>query len=178
MKFLKIALIVLLSLVALAVLVGFCLPSAWRVERSAVINAPPAAIYPLVADFKTGWPQWSAFDQEDPTIRYTYSGPDQGAGAERTWVSEKMGNGGMKITKSDPETGIEFELTMERGFRCNGKIAFARDGERTTVTWTDWGDVGSNLPMRYLMPMMDSMLGKAFEKSLAKLEEKAEAERR
>src|SRR5258707_11320671 len=90
---------------ALLLLIGFAavgslLSPEWRVERSVVVNAPAATIYPLVADFKTGWPQWSAFDSEDPAIRYRYSGPDAGVGASRSWTSMKMGDGVQRIVKA------------------------------------------------------------------------------
>ena len=63
----------LLGAVALAVVllaIAYLLPRKWQVQRSIAIHAPPAAIYPLVANMKTGWPQWSAFDFADPDIRF------------------------------------------------------------------------------------------------------------
>ncbi len=174
MKKVKILLIVLGVSIVVLTGVGFLLPSQWKVERSLLINAPPEALYPLISNFQEGWPQWSAFDYEDKDIQYTYAGPDEGVGAERFWVSKKMGNGSQKITKADPETGIEFELRMEgNDLLIHGKLAFEPAERGTKVTWTDSGDVGSNIPYRYLAQMMDKMMGETFERSLGTLKVKA-----
>ena len=135
----------------------------------------PAQIYPLVADFKTGWPQWSGFDLEDSSIHYTYSGPDNGIGTERSWTSNKMGDGSQKIIKADPQTGIEFELIMRQNpIPIAGKIVFEPLGNSTKVTWHDDGDMGKNIVFRYMAKFMDKMMGKIFETSLATLKSKAE----
>ena len=174
-RFLKLVLISPIILAALVFIVGYLLPSQWRVSRSIVINKPPQAIYPLVADFKHGWPQWSDFDYEDPAIQYSYAGPDKGVGACRSWISAKMGNGFQRITNADPATGVYFDLKMENSnFGLSGKIAFAPSGTGTQVTWTDAGDTGNNIFFRYMASMMDKMMGNTFERSLAKLKEKAE----
>lgn len=175
MRVFKKILVVLAVLVAAFLLVGFLLPSKWKVERSILINAPSTAVYPLVANFKTGWPQWSSFDNEDPTIQYNYAGPDQGVGATRSWVSKKMGDGSQVITAADPASGVGFQLQMAKnGFLLDGRIAFEPAGNSTKVTWTDSGEVGNNLFFRYMASLMDKMMGRTFEKSLAELKEKAE----
>src|SRR5687767_13273543 len=106
MKTFKVVAITAGGLVATFVVVGLLLPARWQVARSIVIDAPPAAIYPLVANFKTGWLHWSAFEATDPTIQYIYSGPDEGVGAKRTWTSQKMASGFQTITKANPQTGV------------------------------------------------------------------------
>jgi carbon monoxide dehydrogenase subunit G len=175
-KFLKLILISPILLAALVFIVGYLLPSQWHVSRSIVINKPPQTIYPLVADFKHGWPQWSDFDYEDPGIQYSYAGPNLGVGASRSWVSAKMGNGFQRITNADPATGIYFDLKMENtNFGLSGKITFEPAGTATKVTWTDSGDTGNNIFFRYMASMMDQMMGDTFDRSLAKLKEKAES---
>lgn len=155
--------------------VGGMLSPKWMVERSLMINAPAEKIYPYLANLKTGWPQWSAFDFEDPAIQYTYSGSDEGVGAERSWISKKMGDGSQKITKADPKNGIEFELTMKGNpIPIQGRITLATLSNGTLVTWHDEGDMGENILFRYLAKFMDKFMGKAFEKSLQTLKEKTE----
>lgn len=175
-KFLKALLMAPIVLAALVFLVGYLLPSQWQVSRSIVINRPPQVIYPLVGDFKHGWPQWSDFDYEDPGIQYNYSGPNLGVGASRSWISAKMGNGSQTITTADPATGVHFELKMENtNFGLNGTISFEPGGTGTKVTWTDFGNTGNNIFFRYMASMMDRIMGNTFDRSLAKLKEKAEA---
>jgi hypothetical protein len=167
----------LAAFAALLLIVGFFLPAKWTVERSVFIGAPPEAIYPLAADFKNGWSQWSAFDNEDPDIRYHYIGPAVGPGAERAWASKKMGDGRQKIVAASPETGVEFELVMDNGFLIRGLIAFEKRATGTQVTWTDWGEVGRNPIHRYMGLMMDRMMGDTFETSLQKLKQLAEGKK-
>jgi hypothetical protein len=157
------------------VAIGFMLPAKWRVQRAIMINAPANQIYPLIANLKEGWPQWSAFDLEDPTIQYSYSGPNEGEGAERSWISTKMGDGYQKITKATRVSGIEFELGMPKNdILIHGKISFDILPDTTVVTWTDSGDMGANPFKRYMGALMDKMMGSTFEKSLAALKQKAE----
>jgi hypothetical protein len=157
------------------VLVGLVLPSKWQVQRSQIINAAPAQIYPYISNFKTGWGQWSTFDYEDPNIQYTYSGPAAGKGASRSWYSQKMGNGVQTITKADAKSGIEFELRMiPNSFSMTGEIKLEQLRNGTKVTWTDRGDVGSNIFFKYMGLMMDKAMGKTFEESLKNLQKLVE----
>ena len=164
---------------ALALILGsYLLPSKWRVERAIEINAPSERVYPYVANLKTGWPQWSVFDTQDPQIQYTYAGPDEGVGATRSWTSKKMGSGTQVITRADARLGVDFTLTMNEGsFVLNGQLMFHPSGPGTLVTWTDWGEVGLNPIQRWMVAFMDRMMGPAFETSLRKLKSKAETGR-
>lgn len=176
MKVLKIIGIFLFVFVFLVSVIGYFLPEHWKVERSIVINAPAAKIYPFVANFKTGWKEWSAFDSEDKNIQYTYSGPDEGVGAHREWKSEQMGDGKMTITKADPQKGVEFELTMkETQFKITGRVDLESQANSTKVTWMDEGDTGTNPLMKIMGKMMDKVMGESFEKSLSTLKQKVEA---
>lgn len=176
MKALKIGLLVVVGLVVVLAGIGFLLPAKWSVERSIVVNAPPTAIYPFVANMKTGWPQWSPFDKEDPEMTYTYAGPEEGLGASRAWVSKKMGDGSMKVTKADPNTGIEYELEMVANhFTMTGKLGFEPSGAGTKVVWLDTGEVGANPMHRWMANLMDKMMGGMFERGLQTLKSKAEA---
>ncbi len=175
MKVLKKIAIGIIFVVVAVVASGYLLPNSWSVERFVIIKASPLRVYPLISDMKNGWPQWSAFDFEDPNIQYTYSGPEVGLGSTREWKSKKMGNGKQTIIKSDLNYGIEFKLYMpENNFELQGKIGFVATAEGTKVTWADWGQSGSNPFKRWMFFFMDRMMGKTFEKSLAKLKELAE----
>jgi hypothetical protein len=175
MKTVKKGLLIGLGLILVLLLSSYLLPSQWKVERSILINAFPKKIYPYVADLKGGWPQWSAFDHEDPNIQYTYSGAASGVGSQRSWISKKMGNGSQIITQADAQKGVEFELRMaDTNYVLKGKLAFEADGAVTRVTWTDWGQSGNHPVYRWMSFFMDSFMGSAFERSLEALKKKAE----
>jgi hypothetical protein len=125
--------IVLGGLLVLACGVGLLLPTRVSVSRSHLMQAPLAAVYPLVANFKHGWSQWNTFDDEDPGIRYTYSGPDNGVGATATWISEEMGDGHMRITAADPSR-IVYELSLPpRNFGPSGSPAPSSSPPKATA---------------------------------------------
>ena len=174
MQRLKTAVIVAAGIVVVILGSSWLLPSHWQVRRSIVVAAPPGALLPLVANLRTGWPQWSAFDAEDPEIQYSYSGPEEGPGAERSWTSGTLGNGSQKIVRADAR-GVEFELRMANGFAIAGIVSFDPAPGGTRVTWTDSGEVGNNPAHRFLAAFMDRMMGATFEKSLGALKQKAEA---
>src|SRR5712692_5510204 len=154
--------VIVAAAAAVFVVVGAFLPSRWRASRTAVVRATPEAIYPLIANFAHGWTRWSPFGRaQDPTIEFTYSGPESGVGARQSWKAEKLGPGSMVITAADPERGVTFELAMH-GFKLTGRLELARLSEGTTrVTWTDEGDVGRNVFFRYFTLLLaDRVVGK------------------
>lgn len=176
MKIIKFLLGAALGVILILVAIGFFLPSRWHVERSVVINAGPEKIYPMIANMKDGWPQWSAFDKEDPNIQYSYSGPAMGDGSSRAWISSKMGNGIQKITKADPKSGVDFEISMDNGgFVLFGSITMDKDPAGTKVTWRDGGDMGANPIYKIMGYLMDPMMGKTLQQSLDQLKNKVEA---
>ena len=173
--FLKNLMIGLVVIVALLAGGSFLLPSHWAVERTLVMNVPAEKIYPYIANLKTGWPQWCAFDSMEPDIVYAYSGNEEGVGSTRSWESNKMGNGSQTIIKADPQSGIEFELSMDKGnFVLKGQFMFSREEKGTRVTWRDSGESGYNPIYRWMCLFMDKMMGEVFEKSLKALKEKVE----
>lgn len=175
MRLLKVLLISFLLVFGAVVGIGYLLPSNWEVERSVIIKAPREKIYPFLTSFKYGWTQWSNFDFDDPDIKFSYRGPDDGVGAERYWISEH-GNGFQRITKANPDEGIEFEIhSSGTDFVLYGEIRFDPTTNGTKVTWRDWGHVGKNPFYRYMAFSMDKMIGENFEKSLANLKIRVES---
>jgi len=128
----------IVCVLALCVIVVLLLPSQWSVESSVVINAPPERIHPLVEDLHR-WPDWSGPAQADRTLKYEYSGPEKGVGAEQRW-SSSAGRGSMKILSSDPATGIRFESAFLSD-EVNGEssLIYAVEDDKTRVTWQGTG---------------------------------------
>jgi hypothetical protein len=176
MRFLRILLFSFLVVFLAVIGFGLLAPSDWDVERSVSINAKPEKIYPFVANFKTGWPQWSSYDLEDHRITYTYSGPDEGVGARRSWVGGNIGDGSQVITHADPRRGVAFDIQMiKTNFAIKGTFRFEPMVDDTKVTWRHYGNVGNNPLSRYSALTMDRIMGDEFEKSLGLLKTKVEA---
>ncbi len=175
MKFLKKLLLGLLALVAVLLVIAVFLPSKYHVQRRIVIQARPETIFPWVNNLHK-WPDWTAWTKErDPTLAFSYEGPEEGTGAISKWDGKKTGNGMMTITESDPKTGVKYDLSFENGkYKSVGGLRFEPNGDATQVTWMDDGELGANPVGRYFGLTMDHMIGPDFDQGLKKLKQKVE----
>lgn len=173
---LKKILIAFATLVGLLLVIGFALPSRFRVERSTTIQAPPEAIYPYVANLQR-WQEWAPWNAKKyPDSQWMFGGPQAGVGAVHSWSGGRVGNGTLSLTEADPKTGVAYDMSVEHGrYLLHGRISFAPEGQGTRVTWVDEGDVGGSPLAHYLVPFIRSRLGRYFEEGLANLEKKVEA---
>ena len=161
-------------LLGLIALIGLTLPKNFRIERSVVINAPAAKIYPLIAEPKK-WPQWAVWNQRDPNMQMQFSGATAGAGAKWSWRSKSEGNGAMEFTAAEPDKQIAYQLTFaDFGMVSRGTLSLLASGTGTKVSWTNEGEFGVNPFIRYFGLMMDSMVGKDFDAGLTNLKQLAE----
>src|SRR5258708_18081439 len=62
---LKIVLAVVVLAIAAVLVVAAFKPDTFKVQRRAVIKAPPEKIYPLLSDFQR-WGAWSPWEKKDP----------------------------------------------------------------------------------------------------------------
>lgn len=152
----------------------FWVPSTYDVRRSTVIKAPPDKVYDLIADPRH-WKSWSAWQQKDPAMEVTYSGPLFGQGAKWSWKSSSQGTGRMEFVHVVPDERVEFSLTlMDLNLKSRGAFVLEPSKEGTKVTWSNAGDVGTNPLKHYLAMAMDRMAGPDFEQGLANLKALAE----
>ena len=174
MKWLKRVVVAVVGLVALLLVIGLLLPSGFKVQRSVQVAAPPAKVYPLIADPRQ-WKNWSVWNQRDLAMQMQYSGADSGAGAKWSWQSKTEGNGMMEFTAAVPTERIVYALSFpDMGMTSRGELQLVPEGTGTRVTWTNEGDMGGNPINRYFGVMMDSMVGPDFEAGLNNLKTAAE----
>ena len=106
-------------------------PSAFRIERSAVIKAPPEKLFAQINDLKA-FNTWNPFLQMEPDAKLNYTGPEQGLGAAYTWDGKKTGNGRMAVTQSTPSSKVSFDLEFVKPFAAKNIAEFeklVRDSE-------------------------------------------------
>jgi len=164
----KILIGLMLLIVGLAV-IGFFLPSHFKVERSIEISAPPEKIYPYLEDPRA-WSKWAVWNQRDPQMQVTYLGPEKGEGAKWLWISRSEGNGGMDFVKAEPPRLIEYKLSFpDFNMSSGGKLELTSTGAVTKMTWTNEGDVGGNIISRYFLLTMDSTVGSDFDAGMKNL---------
>ncbi len=177
----KKAILGILALVILVV-VGFCIvvamqPEDFKVTRSATLNAPPAAVFEQVNDFRK-WAAWSPWAKMDPNMKVTYSGAPSGVGSAYSWTgNDEVGEGKMTITKSQPSDHIAIDLEFIKPFAAKNvtEFTFKPNGEKTDVTWTMSAKNNFMMKAFCLVMDMDKMIGTDFEKGLTQLKTVAEA---
>ena len=153
------------------------MPDTYRVERSTTIQAPPDTVYEQVVDFHR-WTAWSPWEDLDPAMRRTYSGPDSGVGAAYAWSgNRKAGQGRMEITEAASPSLVRVDLRFEKPFPSRSDTSFAirPEGDGSVVIWSMTGRKTLPLKIFGIFRSMDSLIGPDFEKGLALL--KAVAER-
>lgn len=150
--------------------------NSFLVERKTTISASPETIHALIADFHK-WTLWSPWEGADPDLKRTYTGPDAGIGASYAWSgNRKAGSGNMTITDSKPGRIVELDLVFTKPFKAENRTTFVIDPgpNGSELTWSMTGQ--NNLLFRLVGKVfsMDKVVGKDFEKGLAKLKVEAE----
>jgi hypothetical protein len=149
----------------------------FEVVRSTTIAAPPERVHGLIDDFHA-WRAWSPWEDVDPNLKRDYSGPESGPGAKYAWEgNRRAGKGSMEILTSSPER-VEVRLGFEKPWKATNHVAFelaAPDGARTNVTWRMTGRTTGFAALFGKVVSMDRMVGKDFEKGLARMKASAES---
>jgi uncharacterized protein YndB with AHSA1/START domain len=149
----------------------------FEVVRSTTIAAPPDRVHGLIDDFHA-WRQWSPWEDVDPSLERDYSGAQSGVGARYAWEgNRKAGKGNMEIVDSKPER-VDVRLVLEKPWKANNRVTFelAPVGEGSTaVTWRMAGSNSSVAAIFSKLWSMDRLIGKDFEKGLARMKAAAES---
>jgi hypothetical protein len=159
-----------------AVVVVLCVivaaqPADFRVERSAIISAPPALVFAQVNDFHK-WEVWSPWAKLDPNAKNTFEGPPAGTGAGFGWSGNKdVGEGRMLITESRPNELIRIKLDFIRPFKSTNttEYTFKTEDKDTRITWAMFGKNNFMGKAFGLFVDCDKMIGADFEKGLASI---------
>ena len=167
-----IAIVLIVVAVALAAVLAYAAskPDSFTVQRSALIEAPPEQIFPLIDDLHAQ-SAWSPFEK-DPDMKRTHSGPARGPGAAYAWEgNRRVGAGQIAITESQPPSKVVLSLRMLRPFKADNVVEFTldRSGAGTRVTWAMRGRSPFMAKLMGLFMNCDNMVGKQFEEGLAKL---------
>lgn len=173
MNILKLAGIVLVTLILVFVGGGLVLPSGYRVERSERVQAPLEVTFAQVNELRN-WEQWSPWSAADPSMQVTYGVTTVGAGAEYTWTGEQSGEGTLSIAASIHGERIDTIMDFGQMGSAKGYWSFSYQAGVTSVTW---GLIGENPGVMgsWLSLMMDSMVGPQFENGLRRLKQVAES---
>jgi uncharacterized protein YndB with AHSA1/START domain len=151
--------------------------STYSVERSVTVDADPAHVFAQVVDLHR-WTAWSPWEELDPALRRSYSGPDAGPGSTYEWSgNRKAGQGRMQITSVDEPHTIVVDLAFLKPFKSTSTttFTFAPVAGQTQVTWSMTGANTAMTKVMGIFTSMDKLVGPDFEKGLARLKTVSEA---
>ena len=173
MKALKIIGIVLVSLLAIVVVVGFLQPAAYHAEATIISKADPSTLYNHVNDI-TKRTQWSPWESMDTSMHVALGEVTEGVGASYSWESENSGTGRLEYIECVPNERVRAELYFqESGEPSIGMFIFIAVEDGTRVTWTLDGDAGSNPFLRLQFAAMQGFLEQIFLTGLTRLDSMA-----
>lgn len=175
MKFLKGALAVLVVLGLLAVAGSLLLPARTHVERSIMVDRPPAQVFAVVNSFQR-FKQWSPWAAYDPNAEYRFEGPASGVGARMSWSGNRsVGSGSQEIVESVPDRRVGIALDFD-GSAALAAYTLTPEGGGTRVTWSFDSEHGYNPMSRLFGLLFDRMIGPDYEQGLTKLKALLESE--
>jgi len=157
--------------IAIFLIVVALQPADFRISRSAVIAAPPAAVFDQINDFHK-WNDWSPWAKLDPNAKISFEGPASGAGAKFAWAgNNEVGEGSMEITASRPHEGVTMKLDFIKPFAGTSTTEFTLkpEGGGTAITWSMSGKNGFIAKAAGLFMNCDKMVGTDFERGFENL---------
>lgn len=143
----------------------------YTVVRSALVPADASTVHAFLDDFHQ-WRLWSPWEDLDPDLQRTYTGPDRGVGARYAWKgNRKAGEGSMEITASEPDH-VDVRLTFLKPFAATNDVRFTLTpvDAGTTVEWRMHGEQRGLWGLVGRLMNMDKVVGRDFEKGLARLQ--------
>jgi Polyketide cyclase / dehydrase and lipid transport len=153
--------------------IGYLLPGAWQVERTVVIRAPAAAIFPHLNSLKQ-WHDWTVWTRQQPDLQIEYSGPDAGVGATSRWRTQDE-RAVMKIMQSQRNSLVAYSVLFNAGAsRTDGNLTLVSEADGTRVVWRAAGDIGRGPVSGYLALLEGRRHGNDFDDSLELLKHKIE----
>ncbi len=154
-----------LGVLALALLiVPSFLSSKFTMSRSIEIHAPLSLVFTKLTDLNE-YVKWNPFPEGDPTNQATVAG--EGIGSSLIWKGGKTGEGQMTISEIEPESNVTVQMEFYKPMSGTGLVHWTTTASSDSVTELVWS-FEQELPYfnRYFGLIMDSMMGKHFEKGL------------
>ena len=172
---LKIIAIVVAVLIAALLAYAATRPDSFKVQRSALIKAPPEKVFALVSDLRA-FNTWNPWARKEPELKGSYSGPSSGKGAAYAWEGKKVGSGRMEIDEVLPPSRMTMKLEFIKPMQTTSVAEFTLvpQGDATGLTWAMSGPSPYISKLMGVFFNMDTMIGKDFEDGLANLKQLAE----
>lgn len=176
MRIFRNILIGLVLLVAAAAGLAYLLPRNVIVEREIVVDAPPEEVFEHVNSLQS-FSEWSPWNDHDPDMVVTYSGPDSGVGNTMEWTSDhpQVGNGRQEITEVIENESVRTDLDFGEMGTAQAWWLLDETAGGTRVVWGLDADMGNNPVGRWMGLFMDGMVGGDYERGLQRLRTQVES---
>src|ERR1700744_3690825 len=160
MRFVKFALIGILTLFVVLTALSLLFPSDLRVSRVINVAASRQTAYAAISDFRS-WPQWDAFVRQTNITHVTWSSPSAGKGAQ-------LRSDQMTVTETDADSNgiaLTWDLMGGKQFR-GGFELLTPNADSLTIEWSfdfhfrwyPWEKLGVFVYDRKLGPAMEESL--------------------
>lgn len=182
MKILKIIGIGLLSLILIAVIAVSVMSPTAHMERSIVVNAPPASVFKQLSSFEE-FNKWSPWAKMDPEVKHTLEGPATGVGAKMNWDGPKTGKGSQWTVEYEENKRVKNAMAFE-GMKGQIFAEFVLEEipEGTKVTWIYDSDVtgtgfgNASMTKFFNAFMLEGMMGDQFNQGLNDMKQMVESQ--
>ncbi len=144
----------------------YLLPRHVTVERSALVDATPAAVLAL-ASTTEGFQQFNPYITADPDLQIEAFGPAEGIGAGFRFDG-RDGTGTQTISEISANS-VTYAIDLGAMGQPTQHISAMPEGAQTRVTWSVESDLGMNPVFRVFGLFMDRMLGGTYETGLANI---------
>lgn len=170
MRFFRNLLIGIVVLIALAVGVAYLLPRHVIVEREVVLNAPPEEVFEHVNSLQA-FSEWSPWNDYDPGMTVTFSGPETGVGNVMEWSSDhpQVGQGRQEIVEVIENELVRTALDFGDMGTADAWWLLSPVDDGTRVVWGLDADMGMNPVGRWMGLFLDRLVGADYDSGFERL---------
>lgn len=151
-------------------------PSEMFISREVVLSATPEEIFPYINNsVKSN--EWMPWQESDPGVKMSYSGPAEGVGSKSSWDSSgQMGTGEALVVTSVPNQVVKTQLTYTKPMHMSqlAEVSLTPVDGGTRVRWSVTGQNNFLCRLMGVFMDMDKLVGGQFEKGLSNLKAKVE----
>ncbi len=140
MKILKIILLSLLTIVALALIIALFVNGDYSIKRSIVVNKPTAEVFGYIKYLKNQ-SEYSKWARMDPGMKVEYRGTDGQPGFVSAWDSNRdsVGKGEQEIKKIDEGKRVDYEIRFIKPMEAVAPAYLITDSIAPAQTKVTWG---------------------------------------
>lgn len=157
MKFLKLFLGILVTLIVIVFIVASMVSGTYDVERTVTIEQPKTIVYDYIK-YLRNQDNYSKWANIDPNMKKSFSGEDGTVGFISAWDSDHkdVGKGEQEIVKIDEGARIDYEIRFLEPWESTSPAFMSVDSVDSLSTNVTWGFHGEMpMPMNLMLLFMD-----------------------